>query len=138
MALDPTAATAKWVQNLSNSSQHITAGVNNVTVAPGVAAANSVNLWLQRIQASAQKWATNVKAVSLSDWQQAMINVGIPRIAQGAQAKQGKYMAFAQQFYPYLAQGQAKVKAMPKGDISASIARATFMIQHNAAFKKTA
>lgn len=132
--LDPTEATAKWVNNLSNATSSITAGVNKVTQAPGAAAAAQVQTWLARIQQSAQKWATNVGKVSLQEWQQAMINVGIPRIAQGAQAKQNKYLAFAQKFYPYLAQGQAQVKAMPKVTLQDGINRAVAMIKHNAAY----
>lgn len=132
--LDPNAATAKWVQRMQASSQQITEGVNAVTVAPGVAAAKQVNTWLARVQASAQKWAKNVSAVSLTDWQNAMINVGIGRISAGVTAKQGKYLAFAQNFYPYLAQGQAKVKSMPKVTLQDGINRAIAMIQHNAAY----
>lgn len=132
--LDPTSATAKWVTNLSNATQHITDGVNAVQTAPGQAAARQVQTWLARIQASAQKWATNTAAVSLQDWQQAMINTGIPRIAQGAQAKQGKYQAFAQKFFPYLQTGVAQVKAMPKVTLQDGINRAVAMINHNAKF----
>jgi hypothetical protein len=132
--LNPTTATAKWVTNLSGATTSITAGVNDVTVAPGVAAAKQVNTWLAKIQASSGKWAKNVSAVSLQDWQSSMINIGIPRIAQGAQQKQGKYLAFATSFYPYLATGQAKVKAMPKMSLSDGIARAVAMINYNAAW----
>lgn len=132
--LDPTAATAKWVNNLSNSTSAITAGVNAVTQAPGAKAAAAVQTWLARIQQSANKWAKNVGAVSLQQWQEAMTTVGIPRIAQGAQAKQGKYLAFAQKFYPYLAQGQAQVQAMPKVTLQDGINRAVAMIKHNAAY----
>ena len=132
--MDPTSATAKWVTNLSNSTQSITDGVNSVTTAPGQAAARQVQTWLARIQASAQKWATNTAAVSLQEWQQSMIQTGIPRIAQGAQAKQGKYQAFATKFFPYLATGVAQVKAMPKVTLQDGINRATAMIQHNAKF----
>jgi hypothetical protein len=133
--LDPTKATAKWVANLSNSTTSITAGVNDVTVAPGVAAAAAVQTWLARVQASANKWAANTKAVSLQEWQAAMLNIGIPRIASGAQAKQGKYLAFASKFYPYLAQGQAQVKAMPKVTLQDGINRAVKMIQWNAQYQ---
>lgn len=132
--LDPSAATAKWVTNLSNSTQAITAGVNAVTQAPGQAAAKQVQTWIAKLQASQQKWATNVSKVTLQEWQQAMVNIGIPRIAQGAQAKQSKYMSFATSFFPYLAQGQAKVKAMPKITLQDGINRAVTMIQHNAAY----
>ncbi len=63
-----------------------------------------------------------------------MLTIGVPRIAQGAQAKQSKYLAFAQSFYPYLATGVAKVKAMPKMNLADGINRAVAMIQHNAAY----
>lgn len=132
--LDPTSATAKWVSNLSGATQHIQAGVEAVTVAPGQKAAQQSAFWLQRVQQSQQKWASRVASVSLQSWQQSMISVGIPRIAQGAQAKQQKYADFASKFFPYLAQGVAKVKAMPKNSLADSIARATAMIQHNAAY----
>lgn len=136
--LDPTAATAKWVSNLSNSTTSITAGVNGVTVAPGVQAAKQVQTWLAKIQASQQKWATNVAAVSLQEWQSAMTQYGIPRISQGAQAKQGKYLAFAQKFYPYLASGVAQVKAMPKVTLADGVNRAVAMINYNAKFSNKA
>lgn len=129
-------ATAKWLSRLSGATQQITDGVNGVTVAPGSKAAAASQLWLQRVQAAQAKWARNVGAVTLEQWRAAMINVGIPRVAQGAQAKQQKVQAFFSQFLPYLDAGVAKVRAMPKGDINASIARATAMIQYNAAFKR--
>lgn len=132
--MDPTSATAKWVNNLSNSTQAITDGVNSVTTAPGQAAARQVQTWLARVQASAQKWATNTAAVSLQDWQQSMITTGIPRIASGAQAKQGKYQAFATKFFPYLQTGVAQVKAMPKVTLQDGINRAVAMINYNAKF----
>lgn len=131
--LDPNAATAKWLRNIGTAQQSITDGVNAVTTAPGAKAAAQVNVWLARIQQSAQKWATNVGAVTLQSWQASMI-AGIPKIAAGAQAKQGKYLAFATKFYPYLSQGVTQVKSMPKGTLADSVARATFMIQHNAAY----
>lgn len=130
-------ASDKWVQRLTAATQQITDGVNGVTVAPGVQAAKAKNLWLQRVTAAQDKWAQRVGSVSLPEWQQAMISVGIPRVAQGAQAKQGKMTDFMTQFLPYLDQGVAKVNSMPKGDINASIQRAAAMITHNAAFKRS-
>lgn len=134
--IDPATATQKWVSNLSNSSAAITRGVNAVTQAPGAAAAASADKWLARVQASKDKWKARVGGVSLQSWQQSMINVGLPRVSSGAQAKQGKYTDFANQFFPYLDSGVAKVKAMPSTTLEDSINRATTMIRHNAAFKR--
>lgn len=134
MALDPTAATAKWVSRMQAAGPQITEGVNAVTTAPGVAAAKQVNTWLAKIQASAQKWAKNVAAVSLSDWQTAMTQRGIPAISTGVTAKQGNYQAFAAKFFPYLAAGAATINAMPTDSLSASIAKASAQITYNSKY----
>lgn len=129
-------ATKKWVDRLSAATQQITDGVQGVTVAPGVKAAAAKELWAQRVAASKDKWAARVSAVSLPEWQNAMVTYGIPRVAQGAQAKQGKVQDFMQKFLPYLDQGVATVNNMPKGDINMSIARAAAMITWNSKFKR--
>lgn len=133
----PEQATTKWVQNISAAGTAITNGVNAVSKAPGQSAAAQADKWLLKLQGAKDKFKTNVGAVSLQSWQQSMINVGIPRVASGAQAKQGKVTAFAQQFFPYLNTGIAKVQSMPSTTLEDNIARATTMIRHNAAFKRT-
>lgn len=116
------------------SSTQITEGVNAVTVAPGVTAARQVNTWVAKVTAAAPKWAKNVAAVSLGDWQQAMISRGIPNITAGVQAKSGNYAAFAAKFYPYLATGVQQVKAMPNASLQDGINRAVAMINYNAKY----
>lgn len=133
---NPQAATAKWVQNLSAAADRMTAGANAVTKAPGVAAAAAADKWLQRVTAAKSKFATNVAAVSLQSWQQSYINVGVPRVAQGAQAKQNKVLDFQTQFLPYLSRGLSTIDAMPSTTLEDGIARATAMIRYNAKFKK--
>lgn len=129
-------AAQKWAQRMAASGDQIRDGVNGVTVAPGVTAAKAKNLWVQRVTASADKWATRVASVPLAEWQSKMIDVGIPRVAQGASANVGKVQDFMSQFLPHLDAGVAKVKQMPKGGLDASIARAAAMIQHNASFQR--
>lgn len=131
-------ATSKWVQHLSAATQQITDGVQRVNRAPGQAAAAQSQRWFARLTAAQDKWRTNVGRVSLQDWQNSMVNVGIPRIAQGAQAKQGKFTNFMQAFLPYLQTGVAKVDAMPNVTLEDAINRSTAMIRHNAAFKRPA
>lgn len=133
---NPQAAAAKWVQNLSASADRMTAGANAVTKAPGQAAAAAADKWLQRVTQSKEKFKANVGAVSLQSWQQSYINIGVPRVAQGAQAKQAKMQAFMEQFLPYLARGLAQIDAMPSTTIEDGIARASAMIRYNAKFKK--
>src|SRR5271165_5996280 len=80
----------KWGTNLSASGNYIKQGVNNVTVAPGVAAAAAADRMLAGITASVQsgQWAKQVAAVPLQSWKDAMINKGIPRLAQGVASAQ--------------------------------------------------
>ena len=136
----PQNATAKWVSRLSGATTEIQQGVAAVTTAPGQAAAAKFNKWVAAmtnptVQA---KWRNNVAAVSLSDWQTAMTNIGIPRIATGAQAKQGKYQAFAEQFFPFLATGVAQIERMDDTTFEARLQRATAMMTYTHGFKRSA
>lgn len=133
---DATMAKDKWLANIGTATERMKTGANNVTVAPGQKAAAAADKWLARVTQSKAKYQNNVGRVSLQDWKDAYINVGIPRVSQGAQAKQQKYLSAMQDFLPYLAQGVAKIDAMPKLSLADSIARATAMIQHNAAYQR--
>jgi hypothetical protein len=133
----PEQATAKWVQNIGQATERITSGVQAVQTAPGQKAAAAHQKWLTRVQESADKWRQRVGSVSLQDWQNAMVNVGIPRIAQGAQAKQGKMQSFMADFLPYLQNGVSKVEQMPSVSLEDNINRAVAMIRHNAQFKRS-
>ena len=125
-----------WRDRLSAATDRITMGVNRVTTAPGVLAARNADLWLQRVTAAKDKWARRVSAVSLADWQNAMNNVGVQRVATGAAAHVGKMQSFLTEFLPYVDRIAAQVHALPKGGIEQSVARAAAQIRGNAAFKR--
>jgi hypothetical protein len=133
----PESISQKWQTRLSGATADIQQGIQRVTQAPGQAAVAKKDKWLNNVQASQEKWARNTGRVSLSDWQNAAINVGVPRIAQGAQAKQGKVTSFMQDFIPHLERGQAAVNNMPDNTFEARIQRAVAMMRHNATFKRT-
>lgn len=137
MAGTPQQVAQKWMTRLQGASQQITDGVNAVTQAPGAKAAASKALWVQQVTASADKWAARTGAVTLDQWKNAMLTVGIPRVATGAQAKVGKVESFMTEFLPYVETQAAKVRSMPKGGLANGIARATAMIQANAQFKRS-
>ena len=130
-------ATEKWLANLSSSSPRMQAGAMRVQTAPGAAAAAAADKWLQKVTASKDKFKARVGSVSLQEWQNAYINVGIPRVAQGAQAKKHKVTAFLDQFLPYLANGLATIDKMPNVTVEDGIARASAMIRWNAKFKRS-
>jgi hypothetical protein len=136
MAITPQAASEKWARNLGQSTESIRAGVMSVTQAPGAAAAQAKALWVQQVMNSADKWAQRVGAVTLPQWQDAMLNKGLGRIADGAQKAIPKMTDFMNQFLPHVEAGARQVRAMPKGSLEASIQRASAMIRHNAAFQR--
>jgi hypothetical protein len=123
---------AKWSQNLGSSGSRIQSGVMGVTVSPGQAAAKQSDLWIRNLQASQAKWKAKVAAVSTADWQAAMINKGLPRIAGGAQAAQPKFEQFMAKLLPVIAQNVAALP--PRGDLEANIVRANQFIRSMAKF----
>lgn len=132
----PQQATDKWRNNISAATERMTTGAQAVQEAPGLAAARAADKWLARVTASKDKFKTNVAAVPLASWQASFINIGIPRVAQGATAKQGKVLAFMNQWLPYLQTGVATIDKMPSVTLEDGVARATAMIRYNAKFKR--
>jgi len=105
---------AKWQARLQQSSQEMAAGVQRVQVSPGQAAAAKRQKWVQAITdpKTQDKWARNVQSVSLSQWQQRMIDVGIPRVAQGAAAAQQKTEQAFSSLLSYIDNVQQQVRSM--------------------------
>lgn len=131
-------ATAKWLQGMQGASDRMKSGAMAVQTAPGVKAAQAADKWLAKVTAAKAKYAANVGAVSLQSWQNSYVNIGIPRVAQGAQQKQDKVTSFMDQFLPYLQNGLATIDKMPSTTIEDGIARATAMIRYNAKFVRNA
>lgn len=134
---DPQAATAKWLSNLSNATAAMTAGANRVTVSPGVAAAAAADKWLAKVTAAQAKFKARVGAVTLQQWQQAYTTYGVQRVASGAQAKQGKMLAFQQDWQAFLSANMAKIDRMPTTTLQDGINKAVAQIQLNASFKRS-
>lgn len=111
----------RWATRLGAATQDIQAGVQAVTVSPGAAAARQKQVWVQNVQAAADKWATRVANLSLQDWQNAMINKGVARIGAGAQASQPKFANFMGQLLPYI--DRAKASLPPRGTLDQNLAR---------------
>lgn len=126
MATTPDQAAADWVAGLSAKTGKMQQSVQAVTVAPGQAAARQKAAYLQGVQANADRWATAVGRVTLQDWQNAMVTKGIPRIASGASAAQGKMAAVMQQLLPHIE--RVKATLPPRGTFEQNKARANAMM----------
>lgn len=134
----PAQAAEKWKTRLSGATTEIKNGVMAVSVAPGVKAAAAKQAYLAGVQAKADKWARNVSAITLQQWQQKMVDVGIGRIASGAAANHFKVEAFMGEFLPYMDAVSARVRAMPKNSLEDSIARMAETVRAAAKFQRGA
>ena len=126
----------KWGTRLNAAGPYITAGVNNVTVAPGQLAAAASDRMLANLTAAVTSglWASRVSSVSLSDWKSAMTLKAIPRIPQGVTQAQKTKTAVITSLLNAVDSAAATANALPKGNIQQSIARASaFMMAMNAA-----
>lgn len=132
-AQSPQQIAQQWAQRLGASGDRMTAGVNAVTVAPGMAAAKQKAVYLANVQANADKWARNVGAVTLQDWQNAFVTKAIPRIASGATAAQPKMEAFMTKLLPF--QQNALQSLPPRGTYEQNKNRATSWMDKMHAFQ---
>lgn len=134
MTATPDQIAAQWASRLASSTQRITDGVNGVTVAPGQAAARQADVWANNVQASKGKWSARVAAVTLPEWQAAMITKGAPRVASGAQAAQPKFGQFMAQLLPHIAATRAALPA--RGNLDQNIARMVAFTQGMSKFSR--
>ena len=138
MAKNPQDVANKWANNIAQATDSIRQGVQAVTTAPTQLAAQAQDRYIAGVQraVSTGKWQAGLQKVSLADWQNAMINKGIPRIGSGAAAAKTKFASFMTQFLPYVQQGVQQLQTMPRGTLDQNIQRAVFMMNHNAQFQR--
>jgi len=136
---DPRTVADRWVSQLSGAVAKIREGVQAVTTSPTAQAAAAADKWQARLAQPdvKAKFQRNLQRVSLTEWQNDMINKGLPRIPQGAQAAHDKFQAFLTQFLPYVNQVAQTVRQMPHLTLEDGIARAAAQIRGNAAFRRT-
>ncbi len=134
----PQAATDKWLTNLGNARQAMTAGANRVSVSPGQLAAAAADKWIARLQQSKQKFIDRVGGVTVDQWRTAYLTYGIDRVATGAAAKQHKMLSFQTDWQNYLAANMSKIDRMPTTSLADGVAKAVAQIQLNAQFKRGA
>lgn len=131
---------ASWLSGIQGATAKMTAGVNRVTTAPGQAAVQSKARWQAAMSdpATADKWARNVGNVTLQQWQSAMTQYGINRVAQGAAAKQQKFAAAMGPLLNYIDSGVAKIKAMPNTTFEDRLLRSQAMQRWMHAYQRPA
>lgn len=126
-----------WAERGQGATETVRAGVQAVTESPMAKAAAQVELWAQRVQQSKQKFVDKLNAVPLQAWKNAMLGKGLTNMSNGYvdPTNVNKFATFMRAWLPYVRQGAANVRQMPKGTLQQGIDRAVAQIRHNAAFR---
>lgn len=135
--LTPEQFQEKQARNLKASLPDIKAGIERVTVAPGVKAAAKKDKMRANLLKSLDDgtWEKRVKGVTLEDWKSKAINKGLQNIPAGIDAAKEKTIAFANKLLPHVEAGQNQVKTMPDATLADSGNRMLAFMNHMAKLK---
>lgn len=124
----------KWSKRTKAAVPDYTAGVNRVTVAPGVKAAAQQDAFAAGIAEAIQsgRWARNVSKVGLEDWKDKAAKVGSARISAGVDAATPKMQDTVTKLLQTVAAGQASIANTPRGNLEQNIARMTGFVRYMA------
>lgn len=121
----------KWGRRLRGATEDIRRGIDRVQTAPGELAAAQQEALLTNFQAAVNSgmWANRVRSVSLSEWQAAARDKGLPRIPQGVEAATPKMARMAAELLPAVDAAAAAANALPKVTLEDSIQRMTVFVR---------
>lgn len=127
MAKTASSVAEKWARRISASTQDMIDGVNNVRTNPAESAIAKKQKLVANFNAAVNdgRWERGLRRTTLQSWQQAMIQKGVNRVAQGADAAKPKMQQFMAELLPYQESARAEIEAMPDITLEDSIARMT-------------
>lgn len=122
----------KWANAMAASTQKFTAGVEAVSTNPMEKAAARADQYLAGVQeaVASGRYSAGLRRVSLSDWKQAMIKKGAPRLGSGAQAAIPKFRAFMTRLMSHIESGKSMLESTPRGDFATNVQRAVRWMEH--------
>lgn len=125
MAMTGQQVADKWARRLKAAGQDMRDGVQAVTQAPGVKAAQKAQKMLEGIQRAIQNgtWQRAVASVSLEDWKRAMIDKGVGRVSAGVDNAMPKMTVMADKLMSAIGQVQGSIANMPDNTFEDRLAR---------------
>lgn len=137
--VNPSEMAEKWKRRLTQATPDIQRGVERVTESPMEKAAAASDKMLRNVTeaVTSGKYARGLARVSLPEWKDAVIDLGIPRIAQGVARAETKFEDFARQLLPHIESGMSQLDRMPDVTLEDSVARMTFWLRHMATFERS-
>lgn len=117
----------KWGTNLNGAQQYVKDGVNRVQVSPAQSAIAAKDRMLANLTAAVNNgsWEKGLQKVTLDQWKTAMVNKGLPRLAQGVSTAQANKGPQIQALLTAVDTATAAANSLPKGGLEQGIARAT-------------
>lgn len=127
----------RWNRNLKASSETIRYGVQNTDKDPPREAIKKKEKLKQRFIESIDNgtWENELGKVSKAEWQDKMINVGIPRVPAGADSAMPEVTAFASALLPKVYGLKKEIEKMPDLTLQDSINRMTKWVTEMAKFQ---
>lgn len=127
----------KWATRTAGAVQNYKEGIQSVKTAPGEKAAQAVDRMIAALVAARDSGDLQaaMRAVSLSEWQQAALNKGAERLASGARQAEGKMEKFMNEFLPY---ADSVAQSLPeRGDLEQNLGRMMENARRLSQFKKS-
>ena len=135
----PEVAAKKLLDRALASKDYLVYGIMNPKRSPTEAAISMAETWHSKVSdpKTKEKWIKNRRAAGDETWKAGLLGKGIDRWGPGIELGIGKYLAFASEFFPYMAAGLAtKVYTIQKKTLEDSVKRVRELIFHNAAFER--
>ena len=128
----------KHAKRLKAAGPEMRMGVERVTDSPTAKAAAKQDKMRTKLLEAIDNgtWAARLKGVSLEDWKNKMLNVGVGRVSAGIDASRSKVVDFASQLLPAVDAAKHKIETMPDLTLEDSIARMSEYVREMGKFKK--
>lgn len=127
MARNPQASAGAdaWERGFNAAGPKLDAGVNRVTESPAATAARNLPYMRQRFLEAMDSGHTQrrMEQSPLGDWKSGMSNFSKQGLSRASSKGKPKYSAFAQTFYPVMAQASAAAQQIDKSDWNGKLAR---------------
>ena len=136
--ITPQQAASKLANGIRNGTTAYSDGVNAVQVAPSSQAIAKKSKWVQAMTdpRTHDRWEAGLSRISLLDWKNATSGIGAQRFAQSADKAQSNYQEFANDFFPFLEQGQQQVNSMPDVTLDERINKAVAMMRYTSQYQR--
>ncbi len=127
----------KWKRNLRGATADIEAGVNRVTESPTKLAADNIDKMRTKLMEAFDngRVEAGLRKVTLEEWKDAFIKVGIGRISAGVEKADSKMVEFMDFLIPHVEAGKGKIKGMPSTSLEDNINRMVEFTRHMASKK---